>query len=260
MKIFKSLSLIAAAVALIVGATYAYFSDSVTSSENTFSSGTLSINDSKLTDAVELEIENMAPGDVSDEYSVVIENNGTINLAWLGDWQFSGGDGGSVDLKDALYIDYAKMEFLSPTDDNWLDDSTLGYEPDGSDIFIEDGVGHGPYPGPYTALIGGPLSVLSLNQWNNNSTMVPSSDYEHAGALKPNYKYRLTVKFGFAPSAGNDYQNLGPVTAKLQVNATQINTDALQDQGVPAATADEWTKLTPTTGWLHNQIADQIEP
>jgi hypothetical protein len=83
--------------------------------------------------------------------------------------------------------------------------------------------------------------------------MVPGSVYEHAGALKPNYSYKLTVRFGFAPTAGNEYQGLGPVTAKLQVNATQINSAALEAQGVPAATAPGLVT------WANSQIADQAE-
>jgi len=252
-KVLASLLVIAVVAGLVGAATWAYFSDTATSSENTFTAGELSIDNAGVTGAAAFTISNMAPGDVTDEYSVTIKNDGTIDLAWLGDWQFTDGS-----LYNALYIDYAKMEFLSPTGANWLDDPAAGYEADGSDLFILDGRGHGPYPGPYNDLADlSPFKVVTFNNWNNNPTMVPGSVYEHAGALRPGYSYKLTVKFGFAPGAGNGYQNLGPVTAKLVVNATQINSAALQLQGVPAATADAWT--VPGTGWMNVQIADQDE-
>lgn len=247
-KILMSLLTIAIVGALITGGVMAYFTDTATSETNTFTAGVLSIDDSLVSQTTAIIIPNMAPGDVTGDYVVTIENNGNINLAWFGDWQFTGG-GSSPDLKDALYIDYAKMEFLSPQSNVWLDEAgtVTGYESDGSDIFIQNGTGHGPYASAYTTLAGlSGFSVVTLNNWNNNSLMVPGPPYEHVGALKPGYKYKLTVRFGFAPGAGNQYQTLGPVTAQLQVDATQIN----------AAAIAPYTGLT----WLNNQIADQIEP
>jgi hypothetical protein len=57
-----------------------------------------------------------------------------------------------------------------------------------------------------------------------------------------------------AAGAGNEYQNLGPVTVKLVVNATQINAAALQLQGVPPASSPG------IAIWMDAQIADQTEP
>lgn len=238
-------------VAIAAGAgTLAYFSDTETSTGNTFTAGTLSIDNNGLTNAVAITIPNMAPGDVTGEYSVTIKNDGDIDLAWLGDWQFAG----SPTLMNALYIDYAKMEFLSPTGADWCSDTTGGYEADGSDLFILNGVGHGPYPSWYNTLASmSTFSVVTFNNWNNNAGMVPGSVYEHAGALKPGYSYKLTVKFGFAPGAGNGYQSLGPVTAQLKVDATQINSAALELQGVPSASAPGLVT------WMNAQIADQTE-
>ena len=47
---------------------------------------------------------------------------------------------------------------------------------------------------------------------------------------------------------------IGTVQVKLVVNATQINSAALQAQGVPAASAPGLVT------WMNNQIADQTEP
>jgi predicted ribosomally synthesized peptide with SipW-like signal peptide len=236
----------------LIGGAFAYFSDTETSTANSFTAGTLTLNHTGITSASPITITCMAPGDVTGEYVITIENTGCIDLAWLGDWQFTS-PGGTYDLMDALYIDYGKMEFLSPTNADWCSDGTAGYEADGSDIFIMNGVGHGPYPTWYNTLAGmSTLGVVTFTNWDNNNGM-GSTPYENIGALKHGYKYRLTVKFGFAPLAGNEYQGLGPVTAQLVVNATQINSAALQAQGVSAASAPGLVT------WMNAQIADQTE-
>jgi predicted ribosomally synthesized peptide with SipW-like signal peptide len=250
----KKLLFIAMAAILsigLIGGAFAYFTDTATTTANSFTAGTLSIDNNELTSITAFTIPNMAPGDVTGEYSVIIRNDGSINLGWLGDWQFSG----SPALMDALYIDSAKMEFLSPSLANWLDDATPGYEADGADWFIKDGTGHGPYASWFTYVAGlSSFGVVTFNNFNNNAGMLPGSVYEHMGALKPGYAYRLTVKFGFAAGAGNSYQGLGPVTVAFNVNATQINSTALQAQGVPAAS------VPATVGFMNAQIADQTEP
>jgi predicted ribosomally synthesized peptide with SipW-like signal peptide len=235
----------------LVGGAFAYFTDTETSTANSFTAGTLSIDNNELTSVAAFTLPNMAPGDVTGEYSIIIRNDGSLNLGWLGDWQFTG----SSALMDALYIDSAKMEFLSPTLANWLNDLTPGYEVGGADLFIENGSGHGPYASWFTSLAAlSSFGVVSFNLFNDNAGMIPGSVFEHAGALKPGYAYRLTIKFGFAAGAGNAYQGLGPVTAKLQVKATQIVAAALVLQGVPVASAPGLVT------WMNAQIADQTEP
>jgi predicted ribosomally synthesized peptide with SipW-like signal peptide len=262
-KILITLMALALCIGLVGGA-FAYFTDTETSSTNSFTAGTLTLDSDGITTTGPITIDCMAPGDITDELVFTIKNTGCINMGWVGNWEFSGGIGGpgnAYDLKDMLYIADAKMEFLTPTlsSEGWLDDSTPGYET-GSygmiDHFITNGVPSGPY-GSYMGSVIGPNTLVSLNYWNDNTLMVPGSVYEHAGALTENYAYRLTIKFGFDPAADDNYQGIGPVTATLTINATQIVSAALQDLGVPAATADSWTA---PTGWMNNQIADQTEP
>jgi predicted ribosomally synthesized peptide with SipW-like signal peptide len=231
------------AIVLVIGllgaGTLAYFSDTASSSANSFTSGTLSIDDSGLSSAVAFNLPNMAPGDVTGDYTVTIRNNGNLNLAWLGDWQFTG----NSTLMDALYIDYARMDFLTPTDANW--------QAQGSDNFITSGVGSGLYASAFNPLVApSPINVITFNNWNNNTLMVPGSVYEHAGALRPNYAYLLTIRFGLASGADNTYQNLGPVTASLKVDATQIVAAPI------VALTGGWNDIA----WLNAQIADQTEP
>lgn len=81
-KIALSIASIAAAGALIVGATFAFFSDSSTSSNNVFNSGTL---DMKLTDSDQTALDNVsgtwglasAPGDTFSG-DLKIKNTGSV--------------------------------------------------------------------------------------------------------------------------------------------------------------------------------------
>lgn len=233
-KILFSLMVIAVVAAMIGGATMAWFTDTATSQQNSFTAGVLSIDDSLVGADAAIVIDNMAPGDVTDEFVVTIKNNGTIPLAWFGDWQF----GGDAVLKKALYFDYAKMEFLKPDGTTW--------EPE--DNFITAGVGSGLYPAWFNTLAASSLfKVVTFDVWDGNNGM-GTTPYEHMGALKPGYSYKLTVKFGFAEGAGNEYQGLGPVTAKLVVNATQVKAGALD-----ALKPGFGTHLT----WLEAQLAKQ---
>jgi predicted ribosomally synthesized peptide with SipW-like signal peptide len=254
LKIFKSLFSIVAIATIAGGVTWSYFSDTATSKSNSFKSGILSINDGKVAETDAIVLDNIAPGWVSEEFVVTIENNGSIDLGWLGDWQFSGGISGddNYDLKDALYIADAKMEFLkSDSSTVWLDEATneKGYT-NGADVFITNGDGSGPYPNYYQGLAdSSTFGVISLNEWNNNTSMVTTGEYEQVGALKPGYTYKLTFKFGMAEEAGNQYQNLGPVTAKLKVDATQIEKNQIE------ALTGGWSDIN----WMNNQISDQTE-
>ena len=79
MKILKSLVIVVAMAALAVGATNAYFSDSVTSNGNSFASGTLELNvDSGRTNVVKFNVPNMVPGN-QPKGSWLVANVGSIN-------------------------------------------------------------------------------------------------------------------------------------------------------------------------------------
>jgi len=225
-------------LALAMGyGTYSYFSDTKTSSENTFTAGILDINLGE-SETAEISISNMAPGDITGDWVITIKNTGTIPLAWFGDWVITGG----VKLGEAIYIDYAQMEFL--------DSTGVPGEWEQTDNFITNGVGSGVYPDWYNTLAGlSNFGVVTLDVWDGNNGM-GTTPYEHMGALKPGYSYRLTVRFGFAAGAGNDYQGdvVNPVTIKFKVDATQVNAGALD-----ALHSGFSIHLT----WLNAQLAKQ---
>ncbi|MEK7565943.1 MAG: TasA family protein [Patescibacteria group bacterium] len=78
-RIVLSLIVLALAGSVAIGATRAYFSDTETSTGNTFSAGTLDLNlDSGNTNVVKFTVSNKAPGDTGTG-TWTIKNVGTVN-------------------------------------------------------------------------------------------------------------------------------------------------------------------------------------
>lgn len=207
-------------LALIAGATWAWFTDEDDAGDATFTAGILRIDVSDGLDLLyELEsrIGNMNPGDLYEPIELIITNTGTKKLIWFGNWEITGGQ----KLREAIYINFAQMEFLSP-------DNLPNWEP--TDNFIADGVGAGPYPGWYNFLASNnKFGVVGLDIWDDNNGM-GTTPYEHVGALLPGYSYKLTVQFGFHKDAGNEYQGdvTSPVTVGFRVIATQAVAEAIE--------------------------------
>jgi len=233
-KLLKPALLLAAIAIMVIGmiSSGAWFTDTATTSTAAISSGTLSLDDAKLSTLQIGEIVNMAPGDVTGDAVIIIENNGTLPLAWFGNLIVS-----DSPLKNVIYVDYAQMEFLSPAGAAW--------EP--VDNFILNGKGAGSWPTIWT----GPENYATLAVFDGAPGMAPGTPYEFMGALKPGYKYRLTLRFGFYPGAGNEYQTEGPMNVSLNVNATQIKADALNAL---------YVTLGNHVTWLNTQIGKQTMP
>ena len=243
-KFWKPALLVAAAVVMAIGmlGSGAWWTASQTTDTETLSSGTLELSEVGFA-AFDLgTVPPMAPGDKTGEAVLTIRNTGTTNLAWFGDLIVEG----DAMLKDAIYIDYAQMEFLSPTNNNW--------QQQGTDNFILDGKGSGPYPAWYNTLAAKPpfVGVISLSTFDGNSAM-GVAPYEFNGALKPGYAYRLTLKFGFAEAADNDYQNLSELNISFTAKAAQITEGAIR-----AENPGHWA-IPDLLTWLNNQILDQTE-
>lgn len=212
--------------------TGAWFSDTQTSDVGSITAGRLSINNGGMVVKTIGTIPNMAPGDISDEIVIEIENNGNLDLGWFGNIIFEG----DASLKNVLYIDYAKMNFIG-----WG-------EPE--DNFIADGKGSGPHSDWYDNLAAkSSFGVITLNNFDGTTAM-GVAPYEFNGALVPGKKYRLTLKIGMVEEAGNAYQALGPVTIKFQVNATQLTEGAVEQY------SQGWDVPAILT-WMNKQIAKQ---
>lgn len=110
-KIILSLSVIAAVAAIAVGGTAAYFTNSGTSTSNTFAAGTLNL---QLTDDNETALDNVTasfggsglyPGQVLPEQFIKVKNAGTINANHL-DLQVTLVPGYDTALADAIIFPY----------------------------------------------------------------------------------------------------------------------------------------------------------
>ena len=240
-KFWKPALLVAAVVVMAIGmlGSGAWWNDSKTTAANTLSSGTLELNEDGFATFDLGNVPPLAPGDKTEYVVVTIENTGTTDLAWFGDLVVVG----DPLLKKAVYIDYAEMKFLDPSDGNW--------QKVGPDNFIVDGVGSGPEGGWYNTLAArSDFGVNGLDVFDNHNGM-GTAPYEFMGALKPLYKYQLTLRFGFAEGAGNIYQGLSPLNVSFNVEATQITVGALNAlrQGFG----------TNHISWLNAQILDQID-
>lgn len=78
-KILMSVLAIGLSIALIGGATMAWFTDeAVTEEPNTFAAGTLDLKVDGEEQAVSVSLENMAPGQTSEYYKWVLKNDGTL--------------------------------------------------------------------------------------------------------------------------------------------------------------------------------------
>ena len=225
-KLWKPALLLATVAVMAIGMlnSGAWFTDGATSTTGSLSSGTLSIDDGKLSTVPLGTFTNMAPGDKTGYAEIIIQNNGTIPLAWFGNLVLSD----SV-LKDAIYIDYAKMEFLKPGGtESW-------YPPDG--FFLD-----GEYTYEDVAPLTGDDDFVSLAEWDGNNGM-GVSPYEFMGYLEPGFMYKLTLRLGFLEAAGNGYQGAGPLDLSFEVDATQVKQGALDALGV--GNAYPWLNLWP---------------
>jgi len=79
-RLMLSFLVIGLVSALVGGATFAYFTDSATNAENTFTAGTVDIN-SAITSAWSSGFGNMAPGD-SASATITVTNGGSLELRY----------------------------------------------------------------------------------------------------------------------------------------------------------------------------------
>lgn len=252
MKLIASMLIIVLTTALIGGLTGAWFTDEDDAGTATFTAGTLSINATDgLTTFHELletgsKHGNMNPGDVYDEITIEITNTGTKNLAWFGDWQFTPAVAGDDKLLDKIYIESMGMWQVDAIGDPWNADpwySGYYFILGGTGNLLAHNAGEDAFYDGLAAL--SPDGVITLRNWNDNASMAPGTVYEHMGSLKPGgNKYILKVKFGFHSSADNEYQGdadgVSPITIGFQLDATQVNKDAMNALDPNLGTHFDW--------------------
>ena len=116
-RILLSFGSIAVAAALVIGATFAYFSDTVTSNDNSFSTGILELkirdNNEGFSDAITASTvaNNMIPGGTSTESYVCFRNTGNYDIQEIILAMTASGD---VDVL-APYVNTTKVELKAVT-------------------------------------------------------------------------------------------------------------------------------------------------
>jgi hypothetical protein len=213
-KLWKPALLLAAIAIMVIGTlgSGAWFTYNQTSPVTSLASGTLKIGDAGITNFNLGTISNLAPGDKTGSAVLYIQNTGTTNLAWFGDLVITG----NGDLKKAIYIDDAQMEFLGG---QW-------HQP--TDHFIVNGVaGSGPDDAWFNTLAShSAFGVNTLDVFDDNNGM-GTTPYEFMGALRPGFAYKLTLRFGMAELANDDYQDLSGLDISFKLNATQPTAGAI---------------------------------
>ena len=207
-------------LALALGyGTNAWFSDTETSSGNTFTAGTLNLDGTDMATFTFGSIGNMAPGDITGMAVIVVKNGGSIDAATFGRFTLTGDTGLAQALKFYNYkVEYHKNGGAAVA--RW--DAT-NFDPYfgtaiNMDYFIAEGD-----TGKWVA-VGG---KVNLRAWvdTNGPLDINNAAWDMEG-LKSGSYYVLSVQFQMDPNANNWYQGK-TVTLGYEVKATQINRDAI---------------------------------
>ncbi len=190
-RILTSLALIALAIALMAGATIAWFIDTKSVEGNVFTAGTLEI---KVTGNA-FDDRNMAPGDEPSEEFVTVKNTGTLDMLFKASLTNEENDG----LKEALYLKVT----LNPSDYESYDNLQV-YGPDDEIIFND--------------LLSQFTGVDNVSAWINDECPLPSgytAVYKievslpfTAGDAYQGKSYRADLKFDAVQAANQDPQSI----------------------------------------------------
>lgn len=191
MKILKSLFVVLAMAAMVVGATSAYFTDQKTVAGMTFATGTL-----KMTDASEgwtktVSFANLKPGDSIRKW-VVLENTGTLDIASL--------KVSAVNVSDPSgLLPNVKISLIGAV--NGYDNAY--YTPDWTGGAMVD-----------SFLTGAQTDILDSYFYSGGTP---------AHVLAPGSKDTIILDFSVPTTAGNDLQGLS-ASFDLQFDAEQSHT------------------------------------
>ncbi len=182
-RIAVSLMSIVAALALVGGTAYAYFSDTAVSSANTFAAGSVDINLKDTASPINspFDVEGMMPGDTEYRY-IVVTNDGTEDLKWRA--YISGGDGGA--LFGALRI---KSMTLNPNDFPDADELS-GYTIAGPTNHV---------------VVTTPIPFSDLLDPNSTPLVWDQGVGGTVDAFKPGWAAVYKVEVEMDPAAGNEY-------------------------------------------------------
>lgn len=210
-KIAISLGIIGVVAAIVIGATTAYFSDTETSTGNTFTAGTLDLT-LEESDGVPITLTNMAPGD-SASGTITVQNSGTGSMAGklYATSNYVESDGGDTSAPDGEGINMTEDEvakMLLITDFTADGDNILSQIPDVDDdgrITVYDMVND--------------ITGLSLSDYSSPGRLETWYSYDDNMISGGSHDYSLTVEFD--SSADNRYQGDG-ITLTFTFLLTQL--------------------------------------
>lgn len=219
----RSLLSLVMALVLVVGAafgTYAWFTSSALSKNNTINSGNLvldlNVNDNAVAESQAFTIGGeLQPGQIvtngTDGWvKIEIVNNGDIDLSFLQNFVL----GGNTKLAEAIYIKNAKNYYLDKNNQQIA--GTY-------DQFITNGTG-------YPAYFGQTDGKISLADWVHELNYTWNGQIKggwQIGGLKPQNKYVLEFQLAFDENAGNEFMDK-VLNVAVKTYATQANIDAFK--------------------------------
>jgi predicted ribosomally synthesized peptide with SipW-like signal peptide len=224
--ILVSLLVIAVVASLVGASTWAWFSDTETSTGNKFTAGTLNVaaNESSPPGTFTFDlgtISNIAPGDTTGSATITVTNVGSLNAATFGRFVLTGDSGLANALKFYEYkVEYYKADGVTPVA-RWASPDFDPYfgTAINMDYWVKAGVMH-----PTFVSYGG---KDNLRDWvdGDGALDIPGASWDMEG-LKSGSKYVLSFQFQMDPNAGDIYQG-ATVTLGYEVKATQIKKGAV---------------------------------
>jgi predicted ribosomally synthesized peptide with SipW-like signal peptide len=206
-KAILSLMLVAVLMLSAGLGTYAWFSSSATSANNTFTAGTLKLrNEGEGSFNIALKSNNIQPGDIlttgADGWSTInIINDGSLPMATFGRFTLADVNNKGIDFaKDIEILEY-KVNFSN--------------NPDREDYFITEGIATN--------------SNMATNMYDwvkgDGPLDAPNTAWDME-ALKPGESLKISFKLGYDKDATIQGQK---VTLGYEVKATQVNLEALNE-------------------------------
>jgi spore coat-associated protein N len=248
-KIGMAMATSAAGAAMVVGGSFALFSDYGYTDSGAFTTGTLKVTTPTGMQAVgTVDVGNMAPGDSATQ-SFVVTNSGTL-AEWLAFETAAERGTHTASIWDSFSNSVDQDAGNSIATFHGLPDQT-GSQSGGLTGVFDSGdftTDNHPATYGYTAYLndGNPPSASNLLAQETNLSG-NDFNYDHPFMLKPGQSATVTYSVSLPLAAHNDYQNADG-KLRVEVDAVQVENNwytkgdpymARQD-GMPGSTANPW--------------------
>jgi len=247
-------------IAMVGGATWAYFSDSESTVDNTFTAGTLDLTRDTLSESTlaflsDVEVGNVAPGDSDDTGSTLLANGGTlsgeldIDLGSVVETAGASGEcAGGTELADNLYM----AIWLDEDNEGGWEIGDVGLEASANTEYgYEAGVSSTSTGAGSTITLVDSALTGSDDDWNGFKITIDSGDNINLLGVVTDFDAAsdtLTVTaFPDAIASGVDYTLSGPLYATM---ASYHNLGTYDDVLTVAKNGDVGDDWDFTVEWL----------